>query len=56
MNEDANEIVANRRLNNNKATTSKSLKYKTKLIEGTAAKTRVLNTKVNVPSKYLSNL
>ena len=55
MNDDANKIVAIRRLSNNKTITSKSFKYKTKIIEGTAANSRVLNTKVVIPQIYLSN-
>ena len=55
MNDDANKIVAIRRLSNNKTITSKSFKYKTKIIEGKAANSRVLNTKVVIPQIYLIN-
>ena len=37
MNDDAHEIVANYRINNNKTTTSRSFEYKTKITGGTPA-------------------
>ena len=55
VNDYANKIVADRRLNNSKTTTSKSFEYKAKIKVRTAANSRVLNTKVVVPLKYLSN-
>ena len=55
MNDDANEIVDNCRLSNNKTTTYKSFEHKTKITGGIAASSSVLNTKVAVPLKYLNN-
>ena len=43
------------KINNNKTTTSKSFKYKTKIIERTPNNTSRLNAKVVVPLKYFSN-
>ena len=54
VNDGANEIFADRRLNNSKTTTSKSLEYKTKIKVRAAANTHVLNAKVVVSLKYLS--
>ena len=42
-------------VNNNKRTTSKSFKYKAKIIESTPNNGNRLNAEVVVPSKYLSN-
>ena len=53
--DDANEIVANRRLNNNKTTTSNSSEYKTKIIGRAPTNNGELDTEVVVPLKYLSN-
>ena len=55
MNVDANEIVANCRINNKKTTTSRSFEYKTKIIKRTPANNNIINTKVAAPLKYLSN-
>ena len=55
MNDDANEIVDNCRLNNNKTTTYKSFECKTKITGRTAASSGVLNAKVVAPLKYLNN-
>ena len=49
-NNDAN----NYRINNSKTTTSKSDKYKTKII-GRTPNDNILNTEVVVPLKYLNN-
>ena len=54
--DDANRIVADGRLSNNKATTSTSFQYKTKIIGGTTTNSRTLNTKVAAPLNNLSNL
>ena len=48
----SNEIFANRRLNKNKTTASKSFEYKKKLIGKTPASSRKWNTKFFVPLKY----
>ena len=45
VNDEANEIVTNRRLNNKETAASKYFKYKTKIIGRTAANTCVLKTK-----------
>ena len=42
-------------MNNNKTTTSKSFKYKAKLIGSTPDNTNRLDTKVAAPLNYLSN-
>ena len=56
MNDNANENNAdNYRINNNKIITSKSFKYKTKIIGSTANDNNTLDTEVVVPLKYLSN-
>ena len=44
VNDYATEIAANRRLNNNKTTTSKSFEYKTKMIGRTPAHSKRVNT------------
>ena len=51
---DANEIVANHRINNSK-TTSISFEYKTKILWKTPANNNRLNTEVVAPLKHLSN-
>ena len=56
VNDDANGIVADHRLSDNKTTTSKSFEYKTKIIVRTTTNRRVLNIKVVVPLNNLSNL
>ena len=50
-----NNDAGNYRINNMKATASKSSEYKTKLIGPEPANTNTLNTEVVVPLKYLSN-
>ena len=50
-----NNDTGNYRINNMKATASKSSEYKTKLIGPEPANTNTLNTEVVVPLKYLSN-
>ena len=57
VNDSANENnnANNFRINNYKATTSKSFKYKLKLIGGTPNNNSKLDSKVVVPLKYLSN-
>ena len=45
----------NYRVNNNKAVTSKSFKYKTKIIESTPDHDNRLNAEAVIPLKYLSN-
>lgn len=55
INYDANEIVANRRMNNNKTTLSKFFSYKTKIIGRTPADNNTTDTEVVVPLKYFSN-
>ena len=54
--DDVNRIVADGRLSNNKATTSTSFEYKTKIIGGTTTNSRTLNTAVAAPLNNLSNL
>ena len=54
MNDDANEIVAKYRVNNNKIT-SKSFEYKTNRTGKTPAIASRLDTKFVVPLKYLKN-
>ena len=54
-NDSANQTVANLRVSNNNTTTSESLEYKTKITKKEASNSRILNTKVVVPLKYLSN-
>ena len=49
LNNDANEIVSNRRLNNNKTTTSKSFEHKTKIIRRAPTNNNTLDKKVVVP-------
>ena len=58
MNDDANEIyyASNYRINNNKTTTSKSFKCKTKISGSTPPDNSRLDAEVVVPSKYLSNV
>ena len=51
---DANENV-NNRTNNNKKTTSKSFKYKARLIGSTPNDNNTLDAEVVVPLKYLCN-
>ena len=56
MNDDENEDEnANNRINDKKATTSKSFEYKTKIIGSTLNNNTILDAKVVVPLKYLSN-
>ena len=55
VNNDANEIAANCRLNNSKTTTSKSYEYTTKKIGRTLANNNTLDIEIIVPLKYLSN-
>ena len=55
MNDAANEIVAYRRLNISKTTTSKSSEYKTKIIGRTSPDINTLDTEVVVTLKYLIN-
>ena len=54
---DANENndAVNCRINNKKATRSKSSEYKTKLMRSASANTNTLDIEVVVPLKYLSN-
>ena len=56
VNNDANGIVANGRLSSNKATTSTSFEYNTKIIGSTTTNSGILNTKVAAPLNNLSNL
>ena len=44
VNDDANEIVANYRINNNKTTISRSFEYKAKVIKRTPANNNIFNT------------
>ena len=44
VNDDANKIVANYRINNNKTTISRSFEYKTKVIKRTPANNNIFNT------------
>ena len=57
VNNDANENndAGNHRENNNKTATSKSFKYRTKIMGNTPADNNTLDTEVVVPLKYLSN-
>ena len=57
MNDDANEnnAAGNYRINNNKATASKSFEYKTKIKESMPANDSRLDTEIVVSLKYLSN-
>ena len=56
MIDDANgNNAANYRINSNKTTTSRSFKYKTKMIRSTPNDNNRLDTEVVVPLKYLSN-
>ena len=56
MIDDANgNNAANYRINSNKTATSRSFKYKTKIIESTPNDNNRLDTEVVVPLKYLSN-
>ena len=55
VNISANEILANCRIKNNRTTTSKSFEYRTKVIGKTLADHDILDTKVIVALKYLSN-
>ena len=55
INDDRNGNTNNDRINNNKTATSKSFKYKTKLIGSTPNKNNILDAEVVVPLKYLSN-
>ena len=54
INDDRNGNTNNDRINNNKTATSKSFKYKTKLIGSTPNKNNILDAEVVVPLKYLS--
>ena len=47
--DDANEIVANHRLNNHKTTSSKSFDYQTKMIRRTPTDNDTLDTEIVVP-------
>ena len=51
-NDDANENDGNNLINNNKAITSKSFKYKTKLIGSTTSNNNILKAEVVIPLKY----
>ena len=53
--DDENENDHNNKLNYNKTITSKSLKYKTKIIWKTPDDENELNTEAVIPLKYLSN-
>ena len=56
VNDDANENNAdNYRTNNNKGMTSKSFKYKTKIIESIPDDNNTLDTEVVVSLKYWTN-
>ena len=57
MNDNANESnpAGNYRINNRKATSTKSFKYKGKIRGSTPADGNVLVPEVNVPLKYLNN-
>ena len=56
VNDSTNENNANcYRINNNKPLTSKSFKFKTKIIVSTPNDNNMLDTDVFVPLKYLSN-
>ena len=54
INDDANQNVSNW-INNNKAITSKSFEYKTKLIGSTPDDNNILDAEVVVPLKYFCN-
>ena len=57
INDDENENDANENmLNNSKTMTSKSFKYKTKIIGTTPDNGNRLNAEVVVPLKYLSDI
>ena len=56
INNSANENYnTNNKINNNETTTSKSFLYKTKIIESIPNNNNILDAKVVVPLKYLSN-
>ena len=56
INDNTNENNAARnKINNNKTITSKSLKYKTKLVGRTPSSNNILEAEVVVPLKYFSN-
>ena len=55
VNDDAIEIAANRRLNNNTTISSKSSEYNAQIIGRAPANNDELDTDVVVPFKYLSN-
>ena len=57
VNDDENENngVGDYSINNNKARTSKSFEYKTKIIGNTPADNNTLDTEVVVPLKFFSN-
>ena len=56
INDDRNENNgANNKINNNKKITSKSFEYKSKLIGSTPDDNNILDAKVVVPLKFLSN-
>ena len=54
VNDDANYVVANRRLSNNNRLSSNSFEYKAKIKGRTPDNNDTLDTKVVVPLKYLS--
>ena len=54
-NDDENGNDNKNKLNNNKTITSKSLKYKTKIIWNTPDNENELNAEAVIPLKYLSN-
>ena len=57
INDDANENnAACNKINNNKTITSKSFEYMTKLMERTPNNSNILDAKVVVRVKYLSNI
>ena len=57
INDDANENnAACNKINNNKTITSKSFEYNTKLMERTPNNSNILDAKVVVQVKYLSNI
>ena len=56
INNSANENYnTNNKINNNETTTSKPFLYKTKIIESIPNNNNILDAKVVVPLKYLSN-
>ena len=55
VNDAANENDNINRINNNKTTTSESFEYKTKIIGSMPNNNNLLEAKVVVPLKYLSN-